>query len=327
VWRSVNGSRWESVDWADFHDDGYQRMSAVTAFADLLVAVGWDDSDAAAWSSSDDGLTWTQATSPDLAARGPQRMRDLAVVGSQLIAVGSSGAGDKADAAAWVSVDGLEWTRMDPASFVRPGRQQMWGAHAAGTSLVAVGFSNELGSTDAAVWTYEATVWTSAGPSVVEEPGQQVMLDVAGGGQLPFVAVGCEDPDHRCDAGLAPESDAAVWVSDDGLSWQRVATEEGKLAAPGRQVMRAVVVYHGAFVAAGTRVAPSDNDGGVWASVDGHVWEATTALDASALGGKGDQSIRSLLVYGRHGFALLGFGVTNQGANENAHVWTARLAE
>ncbi len=107
--------------------------------------------------------------------------------------------------------------------------------------------------------------------------------------------------------------------------WDQVTSEEGKLEAPGRQVMRAVVTYQGAFVAAGTRVGLVDNDAGVWVSTDGITWQTAGPLDSTviALGGRGDQSLRALLRYGHHQIALLGFGVTDEGDNENAHVWTA----
>jgi hypothetical protein len=89
--------------------------------------------------------------------------------------------------------------------------------------------------------------------------------------------------------------------------------------------MRTVVSFGGAFVAAGTRVAIVDNDAGVWVSVDGRSWQTTPPVEsaAAALGGRGDQSLRALIAYDRHGISLLGFGVTNEGDDGNAHVWTA----
>ncbi len=181
VWRSTNGSLWQKVDSTLFGGAGPQRMTSVAEFGDVLVAAGWDGTDAAVWVTDDVGDNWTLSVSPDLGGQGPQRIRDLASIGSQLIAIGWSGAGDKADAAAWTSSDGLAWERMDPIPFEAPGRQQMWAVQALESELVAVGFTNELGTTDAAAWTFQEGTWTRADPSSLVEPGEEVMLDVAGG--------------------------------------------------------------------------------------------------------------------------------------------------
>jgi len=330
VWRSDDGLQWQRIGQDSLGQDGDQRMIAITEFNGLLVAGGWSGADAAVWTSSDGGESWTRSDAPGLEGLGSQRIRDFVTAGSELVAVGSSGLPDQEDAAAWVSVNGLEWEPMVPSAFVAPGQQELFAAREIGDRLVAVGFTNELGDIDAAAWVFEVGTWTRVPPESLAAPvGHQVMLDVAGGvGDLPLVAVGCEDPDYRCDTDLATQSDAVVWTSEDGVTWERVPAEGGRLAGEGEQAMRALVNYRGDFVAVGSSGgALGDIDGGVWTSADGVTWRAPTQASPSvtALGGPGDQGLRALVVYSRHGITLFGFGVTNDGESDNARVWGATV--
>jgi hypothetical protein len=49
-----------------------------------------------------------------------------------------------------------------------------------------------------------------------------------------------------------------------------------------------------------------------------------SAPTVTALGGKGHQTIRALVVYSRRGISLFGFGAT-KGEVEDAQIWTARV--
>jgi hypothetical protein len=240
-----------------------------------------------------------------------------------------SGPGGGQDAATWISDDGVTWERMAGDALAATGQQEMWAVRSLGSRLVVIGYTTELGTMDPAVWLYEEEAWSRVNPAAFGDPGIQIMLDVAGGDRgLPLVAVGCDDELDRCDTASSSAADAAVWISDDGRSWERVITEGGRLDAEGSQVMRAIVTLRGSFVAVGTRSAPrGDLDGGVWTSADGLEWRAPGPLDptASDLGGRGDQSLRALVPYGRPRIVLLGFGVTDEGEVEDAQVWAAAL--
>ncbi len=90
--------------------------------------------------------------------------------------------------------------------------------------------------------------------------------------------------------------------------------------------MRALVSYLGGFVAVGSSgELLGDVDGAVWISSDGVTWRAPTQASPSvtALGGPGDQELRALVVYGRHGITLFGFGVANVDGVDDARVWAA----
>ena len=327
VWRSSNGKRWDVTGAASLAAGGDQRMIAITEFEGRLVAAGWDGSDAAVWTSEDDGETWTLSLSASLGADGAQLIRDLVPVGSQLIAVGASGTLALQDAAAWISEDGVEWERMEGDALAAIAQQEMWAARSFGTRVVVVGYTTELGNMDPAVWIYVDDAWSRVDPAAFADADAQTMLDVAGGtGGLPLVAVGCEGTSSRCDTALSTSADAAVWTSDDGLTWERVTPETGRLVGEGIQVMRAIVTYRDSFVAVGSRTAPlGDLDGGVWTSSDGVDWRTPGPFGptASALGGDADQSLRALVKYGRDRIAVIGFGVTDEGEVEDAHVWTS----
>jgi hypothetical protein len=249
------------------------------------------------------------------------------VVGSQVVAVGSDGNPHHQDAAVWTSADGLEWELADSPAFAASADQEVFAVRAVADRLVAVGITDELGTIDAAVWVFEAGAWSRVPPESLAAPDHQVMLDVAGGGgDVPLVAVGCEDPEWRCDTRSAASSDALVWMSQDGSSWELVPAQ-GRLAGAGEQVMRAVVTYRGTLVAVGSIGGPlGDIDGGAWASVDGITWQAPAQSNpnVTALGGRGDQSLRAIVVYGRHGITLFGFGVTQEADTLDGGVWGAR---
>jgi hypothetical protein len=330
VWRSENGRQWHRVGQGSLGEDGDQRMISVIDLDGRLVAAGWSDSDAAVWTSTDLGETWSRSEAPELADVGLQRIRDLVPFGSEVVAVGSNGLPQQQDAAVWTSADGLDWDLVDSPAFAAAGDQEVFAVRAVGERLVAVGITDELDDIDGidgAVWVFEAGGWSRVPPESLAAPDHQVMLDVAGGGgDLPLVAVGCEDPEFRCDTRSAASSDAVVWMSQDGSSWARVPAQ-GRLAGAGEQVMRAVVTYRGALVAVGSIGGPlGDIDGGAWASVDGITWQAPAQSNpnVTALGGRGDQSLRAIVVYLRHGITLFGFGVTQEGETLDGGVWGAR---
>lgn len=94
----------------------------------------------------------------------------------------------------------------------------------------------------------------------------------------------------------------------------------------GEQAMKALVSYRGAFVAVGSSGGRAgDLDGGVWTSADGVAWRASTqeSPTVTELGGPGEQELRALVVYSRHGIALFGFGVSTVDGTEEARVWSA----
>ncbi len=328
VWRSVNGRVWNVIQSGSFGTEGHQRMIAVTEFGGELISAGWSASDAAVWTSSTDGSTdgrkWESVASDAFGGSGFQYIRDIVSLGTELIAVGSSGSRTERDAAAWRSTDGHTWERIFDEDFDVPGKQELYAAEVVDGRVIGVGFSTENSDTDAAVWTYDGSGWTRADPDGLCDAASQVMLDVAGGGGLPVVAVGCA-ASVRCDTADVVSSDAAVWISQDGTTWERVGLEDPDLGGEGVQAMKAITVYGDSFTAVGVRASPGlvDVDGAIWTSNDGRIWatDGPRSPTGSVLGGVGDQSLRAIVEFGVRNIELLGFGVKNEGDVEDAAVW------
>jgi hypothetical protein len=195
------------------------------------------------------------------------------------------------DAAVWTSIDGVTWNRVHADDEVFGGdtiRQSMNAITAGGPGFVAVGqegfeflgvdnwtplpLNNPDGDehiTDnvAAVWTSpDAETWTRVenGPALVHNGGLVVgwvtMFDVTANGSG-LVAVGRDvwgsdfsGPPFRFN------ERAAVWLSDDGTNWRRVAQPT---VGDGPDMEAVIATTEGDLVAGGGTSA------GVWTSQDG----------------------------------------------------------
>ncbi len=131
VWTSDDqGATWERVSSASFFGQGDDaRMRDLEAGPNgVLVAVGLEvignDTNGAAWVSSDGGVTWTQDTldGPQLGGAGEQNIATVVAGGPGFVAVGEDGD----DAGIWTSTDGTRW-RKELAS-ARGGRQRGTGS-------------------------------------------------------------------------------------------------------------------------------------------------------------------------------------------------------
>jgi hypothetical protein len=259
VWvRPSGGAPWERVDGGAGTLDGAgdQVARAVVAAPDgSLVAVGADggagDGDAAVWRSSD-GRVWERAGG-DLGGPGVQDVQDVAVVGDQLVAVGSSGD----SAVAWTSPDGASWTRVD----LGPGRAVA--VVADGGGAVVVGSVRDGDDLDAAGWrSPDGRTWApvAVDDGVLGERDQEA-LDVATAspedGPPLLVAVGW--------TGLGPGDDGATWAGADGSAWSRAPHDEDAYGGDQAQRMHALAALGDVVVAVGwSGTAPLDRDAAVW---------------------------------------------------------------
>jgi hypothetical protein len=230
VWASADGLVWSRValDEAALGGVGDQQMYAVTAGGPGLVAVGWEflgNPRAAVWSSVD-GLVWFRVPHDDAVfgsagGVGGPFMNAVVAGGPGLVAVGYEGMAAGyggidhgwGDAAVWVSVDGLTWSRIpnDEAAFEGGNMVEV---AAGGPGLVAVGTdSSPTGEDqDAAVWTSrDGLVWSRVAPdeAVFGGDGYQEMYSVVAGGPG-LVAVGWDGSWSVDENGNRA---AAVWVS------------------------------------------------------------------------------------------------------------------
>jgi class 3 adenylate cyclase len=267
VWTSSDGSSWKGVAGAEeLGGVGDQVMNRVAPGGPGLIAVGYEDAgegrDGAIWTSSD-GLSWDRVRSADaiLGGIGNQEVRSLAGSGDRLVAVGYDDARGDLDAAAWSSRGGRRWRRVPHAArvFGGPGEQYMNAVTAHRSGFVAVGWDTVHTSLDAAAWTSsDGTAWERVPQDEVEFGGQgrQLMYGVDSGGSG-LVAVG------RDTSGGG--SDAAVWFSEDGVTWARSPGDEEILGGDRAQEMRWVAFLGDRLVGAGwDRKGGLGEDAAVW---------------------------------------------------------------
>jgi predicted Ser/Thr protein kinase len=324
VWFSGDVDRWRASSSESLTGPEDQRLLGVTDFDGRLIAGGWEGTDAAAWSSTDSGETWTRTAT----GLGPGLIRDFAILGSTVVAVGAAGNDPfDQDAAVWTSADGLRWTPVLDEDLQGEGGQHVWAVHAAGGRLIAVGFEYATdGSYDGAVWTSpDGLDWSRADPAMFEEAGHQVIKAIVGGTRgLPLVAVGCEDDTQRCDI-AGQDSNAAVWTSDDGERWIMVELEGEWLVGPGVQTMYGISRQGDTFIAVGAHTAETgDLDGAVWTSTDGGSWvfQHRPSFKVRELGGPpDDQTIRALTPFHGKDLSFVAVGVTDDGSDQDEVVW------
>jgi hypothetical protein len=112
AWLSRDGNIWKRVDDPAFA--GGIAVSVLEHPSGSLVAVGSDleRRNAVAWTSADAGASWTRAADEPSRQHsgGYAWMTDVAVVGDQLIAVGTLQGLQRGTAIAWTSSDGNRWS-------------------------------------------------------------------------------------------------------------------------------------------------------------------------------------------------------------------------
>jgi hypothetical protein len=142
----------------------------------------------------------------------------------------------------------------------------------AGPGLVAVGV-DELPE-DAAVWvSADGRAWdrvqSASFSGDADEnglDGAQLMIDVAEG-PAGIVAVGSYERKAERDV------DAGVWLSEDGLEWERIVNMA--LGGPGHQSISSLDVADGFYIAGGTApwpVGSEEHRPAIWISEDGRDW-------------------------------------------------------
>jgi hypothetical protein len=274
LWYSENGQEWERVadDQAVFGGPGAvggTRINDLATDGTTIVAVGSDDTDGAGgavWVSSD-GRHWERvADSAGVFTDSWPSVRAVTVGGPGFVAVGNEvGGPNRGAAAVWVSADGRSWQRVTSDSFTGPGSRAMGDVTTLGSRVVAGG---QIGR-DAGVWVSEdGLTWEVAYPVTPSIGLDQHILSVAAT-QQGLVAVGAKETS-------ANSWDAALWVSEDGLTWDEAATNNFALGGPGSQIMTAVATAGPGLVAVGQEhpdnQTPEAFNSVVWTSVDGTKW-------------------------------------------------------
>jgi hypothetical protein len=243
VWTSRNGSSWTRVGarTAALGGVGTQLMRGVAGGGPGLIAVGSDNGDAAVWTSRR-GSSWIRIHPGEgvFGGKGTQEMNAVAAGGPGLVAVGAS----NGDAAVWTSADGANWSRVpDQSALGGTGAQKMFGVAAGRRELVAVGYDDGA----AAAWaSKDGRSWKRVPIKLAASSRVAVwseMLGVSAGGPG-FVAAGVVSAGYG-------GSDAAVWTSKNGLSWESIPDSGLVFGFEGNQAMAGIAAAGPGLVAVG----------------------------------------------------------------------------
>ena len=262
---------------------GHQLISAVADGGPGLIAVGIDssggDADGAVWVSAD-GTAWSRVGAPELEGPDAQGLADLAVGPQGIVAVGFDSAAGDIDAAAWYSVDGLTWERVNRDGFAHEGHEEVQAVLGTPFGFVAAGFEVIGREADAAVWTSpDGRSWSRLDDPALGGDGTQRITSlvvgpeglVAGGTNFTLTRFGVY------------QLDARVWLSTDGTSWS--AVDDPTFGGEGWQYITSIVSGPDGLVAPGGDLLGrpgEDNDAAVWTSPDGHTWTRVVDPDFDA---------------------------------------------
>ncbi len=308
VWVSSDGVTWDRAFIPSGAGPGTQTMAAIEYDGRGFVAVGTvtgpaDDEDGAVWRWPP-GRNWYRDREGVGAFGWPgnQEIRRIIRVPGGLIAIGwDDSLGLGRDAAVW-RFDGTSWSRTLPASGTGPGDQEMWNVATFGRDLIAVGSDSRHGDKDAAVWRFDGAQeqWSRVAESTFRLRESQVLKSVVAAGPG-LVAVGSDT------GGLG--TDAAVWTSVDGKTWERQDVDGFR--RPALQEMNGAIVIGRGVVAVGA----DGVDAGVWTSPDGMEWTVSSDPGLSSPGGERMKGV--VMLNG----VLVAVGHATREGDGNAAVW------
>jgi len=276
--------------------------------------------------------SWQQGTEVMSSAIG---LYDMTRFGSQLVAVGFDIGDDNArpNGAIFASDDGVAWTRLaeeDPA--LNLGAVQIAAVTDGGPGLVAVGrgcedetqgctpYATAWTSTDGTSWFRTAHDPVAFGDLVTETTSMNDVLADDGG---TLVAVGLFQDWLVDDAGVEQSVTTfpAVWLSSDGVSWERTLIGEGfeqtvdafLNGLPTTPMQAVARSPDGSFVAVGAMLDKNDKStAAVWTSTDGSAWDRVDPTSPAF--GPGTDMVD--ITWGENGFMAVGtFG------NSEAGIW------
>ncbi|HEY7562911.1 MAG TPA: hypothetical protein VH650_12105 [Gaiellaceae bacterium] len=195
----------------------------------------------------------------------------------------------------------LAWQLAEPADLGGPDDQQMTAVvnplRGASPPFVAVGSRRTSEGQDAAVWTStDGNVWTAVAKRGLAASGDQQMLGLALWTKFGRLVAGGYDASGST-------ADAALWISEDASSWDRVAVPAERGV---NELISRVGGTRVGLVGAGWRTGGStDGD-------DGAIWilgapDAPVELVADPdLGGPGDQRVNRVVQLGDGRFVAVG---------------------
>lgn len=213
-------------------------------------------------------MAWSRVALGVVTAQG--EMTTVIHGGPGLIAGGFASIDDESTAAIWTSADGSTWERVphDAAVFGGEEAPSINDLAAGDTGYVAVGSNGR----DGIAWTSsDGYVWERVPQSASFVGEGWVNMNSVTYGSGGYVAVGYEsqsDNEAMIDRGV-------VWVSPDGVTWERIDSELFNDAV----MMNDVAANDTGYVAVGLDWTPLPFHPGVWISPDGRNWNQIDFTD------------------------------------------------
>lgn len=231
------------------------------------------------------------------------------------VAPTTTGAATTTTAPVVAEVPVIRWERIYSDAFSAPGPLTIEEVIVGGPGLVAVGTIWSEPATGVIWYSTDGETWTRV-PHDEQIFGEASIRAVTPGGPG-FVAVGSV-------AGPDGDGAAAVWVSEDGITWSRVPHDEAVFGGPALEEMLDVTAGGPGLVAVGWEnpLEGWDASAAVWTSTDGLTWERVRH-DENTFGGTRMQMMwavttdGSRLVAGGHDGLWSGSG----GPGQPAAVW------
>ncbi|HEX8805177.1 MAG TPA: hypothetical protein VF743_13315, partial [Acidimicrobiales bacterium] len=289
--RTAGDSSPDGLIWTSPDGRAWQRVAAEAPRIDdeLLPIIAENPSEDTAAVVAEVEAEQPRQTKAPAGGVGTRSLEAVAPLGDGFIAVGVAYNESQVEPIVVVSADGTDIQGEDPA-FGGPGIQRFRDICVAddGTAI-AVGAGGTDSDLDVAVRLRDAAGRWSRGTAddgTFSGDGNQQAYGCAAGDDG-FVLVGADD--------ASGDSDARVWTSDDGLTWERV--ESGTLGGAGDQWSSAVAAVpdDGGWLVGGTDTAGGDSDIALWrVTAGGDVSRRDEGEDE--LSGPGEQSVSNLVV-------------------------------
>ncbi|MEN8113327.1 MAG: hypothetical protein ABFS21_02970 [Actinomycetota bacterium] len=229
------------LSWTPIQDEEVfsdTALSNVASGGPGLIAIGVADADPAyegVWPVlavwlSEDGTTWERIDDPTFSGDPSAGCAGDPWIETHNMAVGPLGiiivGADTCDGAAWISQDGRSWTEVIPDGW-RGNPVAAWGVVAGGPGWVVAGNDGHGNGT---VWvSADGIEWAASGDEdfLAEEGGRIDLGEVAVLGQDLVVlgTGGFSDWSSSRQTDESPGPHALVWVSSDGLEWERLPAD------------------------------------------------------------------------------------------------------
>ena len=300
--RNASDAKPDGVLWTSENGRDWGRQAAgypdATQLADLLAySIDNDDPNRVATSTVEVIMSQPMLTNPPAGGTGTRSLEAVAPLGGGFIAVGSQyrdldgkpPANYDTDPIVAVSPDGKAIVPEDTGLTSPTSTQRFRDVCVADGKALAVGVTGSDNSYDVAVRLRDAEGKWQQGDATDDSftgAGSQQSTACAGADGEGFVLVGSDNSRGN--------TDARVWVSEDGLEWRQLSAST--LGGSGEQEARAVAaVPDGGWLLGGVDTMGGDSDAALW-RVDENDSISRRDRDEPELGGAGTQTVTGVYV-------------------------------